>query len=913
MSMKEFKANLRKEFAKDWEKNYKVQELVDRGYQRKTCTKCGNNYWTLDQDRDFCMDSTCAGYTFIGASPTTKTLDYIDTYKAVKKYFNSKGLTSVDRYPVVARWLSDLYFTVASINDFQPYVVNGEVAPPANPLIVFQPCLRFPDIQNVGVSGRHNTSFIMIGQHAFNSKETGEFYWKDQAIAHDIECLEQALGIKQELLDFREDVWAGGGNFGPSIEYFSKGLELGNCVFMQYQQLEGGNYKELATKVIDMGAGLERFNWITTGTPTVYDTVYGPVIEKMKKVANVKIDHDLYKNYAKLAGSLDVDEVDDMEAAKEEVAKELGMTSQDLYSKIVPLQATYAIADHLKTILYAVTDGMLPSNAGGGYNLRLLLRRSFAFNEEHNLNLDFYDIVKGHAAYLKPMDPLLSSQLDLVTNVISEEQKKYKATIEKGKKKVESRILKLKKESKQFSTKELKTLYESDGITPENVQDIGRKNEYNIIIPKDYYDLEDEHQTKKEKLKLSFNIDNYPHTSLMFYEEQKTYKFIAKVVGVEPPYVILDKTYFYPEGGGQASDSGTIDGKKMEYAFKESNVVLHEVEDADKFKVNQEVECQVNEERRLSITRHHSAAHLTNAAARTVLGSHIWQAGAYKDEDKAHLDVTHYKKISDEELKQIEKLVNKWISENIAAKIEVMKKDIAEKEHGFRLYQGGAVPGKELRVLDIPEIEVEACGGTHVESTGDIGFYKILKRENVQDGVERIVYACSLAALKHIHQKEETLKKTSELIGVQEDMVAEGVAKIFNQWKDYRKKVEKMQGQLAESLAESLVEEIKQADLMQKYLDMNIDLVSTITKKLTEANPKAKIIFGCPSFDKQGIELDSSDLIVAYGEDAATAEDNANTKLQSILKTVKGKGGGQKNFARARIENKEELIKFLNP
>src|SRR3990167_3427047 len=242
---------LRESFKKDWEKHYKVASLLERGYSRQQCNKCSRFFWSV-QARELCSDPSCIGYRFIGKKLAKKPLGYVEAWKKIEEYFVKHGHTSVEPYPTVARWRDDLYFTIASINDFQPYVVSGELEPQANPVIVPQPCIRFSDISNVGVTGRHYTNFVMVGQLAFNNKKTGQFYWKDEALAHDIGYM-KALGIEKEKLVFVEDVWMGGGNFGPCIEYFCGGLELGNCVFMQYEVLPGGKSRELSNKVINIG------------------------------------------------------------------------------------------------------------------------------------------------------------------------------------------------------------------------------------------------------------------------------------------------------------------------------------------------------------------------------------------------------------------------------------------------------------------------------------------------------------------------------------------------------------------------------------------------------------------------------------------------------------------------------------
>ena len=197
------KEKLKELFQKDWEKHYKVKALTDKGFVRKKCKNCGNHFWTVDSSRELCADATCVSYEFIGRP--TKRFGYVETWKEIEKYFTKRGHTSVSRFPTVCRWRDDLYFTNASIIDFQPYVVTGEVKPPANPLIIPQACVRSVDIGNVGVTGRHYTSFIMFGQHAFNTKETGLFYWKDECLNYDYDFVTSVLGAKKDEVVFQEE------------------------------------------------------------------------------------------------------------------------------------------------------------------------------------------------------------------------------------------------------------------------------------------------------------------------------------------------------------------------------------------------------------------------------------------------------------------------------------------------------------------------------------------------------------------------------------------------------------------------------------------------------------------------------------------------------------------------------------
>ena len=254
---------------------------------------CEKFFWTLDNSRDFCPDHE--NYSFIGKPPTNKHLDYVNAWKETEKFFRAQNHEIVRRYPVVCRWREDLYFTIASIVNFQRVVGNQVVFElPANPLIVPQMCLRFNDIENVGLSGRHYTGFCMIGQTC-NADAPGG-YWKDKCIDLDFGMLTEGLGIKAEEITFVEDVWMGAGAFGYSLEYFVRGLELGNAVFTEFEGNEN-DYRVMPNKIIDMGAGLERFSWITMGTPTSYDCCFGPVVGKLVDMTGTDTDQEVLNKY----------------------------------------------------------------------------------------------------------------------------------------------------------------------------------------------------------------------------------------------------------------------------------------------------------------------------------------------------------------------------------------------------------------------------------------------------------------------------------------------------------------------------------------------------------------------------------------------------------------------------------------
>jgi alanyl-tRNA synthetase len=904
------KNELRKQFAAEWEKHYKLEVLLQRGYTRQKCVKCSRMFWAKEK-RQMCGDASCIGYQFIGNTPVKKKLDYIGTWKVIEKYFTGTGHGYVKPYPTVARWRDDLYFTIASINDFQPYVVNGELDPPHNPLIVPQPCIRFSDISNVGVSGRHYTNFVMVGQHAFNTSKTGLFYWKEQALTHDLEYL-KALGIPEEEIVFQEDVWAGGGNFGPSIEYFCRGLELGNCVFMQYEVTPSGP-KELSTKVIDMGAGLSRLSWITSGEPTSYETVFGPVIEGMKKKAGVKVDKDLFTRFAKISGSLNEDEVGDLEKEKERVAAVLGISKKELFETLEPLQALYASADHLCTLLFTVTDGMLPSNSGGGYNLRMVLRRVFGFQERYGYDLDYAKIVEGHADYLDYMFPHLKSGVKTTSDVIAEEEKRYRATREKAKTIVINMVKKAKAQADGGSARPradvrsdrpagssigkdaLITLYKSQGIPPEAVIDVASENGVSVAMPGNFYQLVKEGEgeaaspEKGPSVKVLFSdIAALPRTTPLYYTRES--RFRAKILGlVHGKYVVLDQTAFYPEGGGQVADTGTLNGVKVTQVLRQGGVVLHEVTDISKFRSGGDADGVVDVTRRLTIARHHTGAHMLNAACRAVLGPHIWQGGSYKAEDKAHLDITHYRRITNDELAKIEQTANAYVMANMPVVTEVLPRNVAESRYGFRIYQGGAVPGKELRIVSIGDIDHEACGGTHtmISSTGELGCFKIVKRDSVRDGVERIEYKCGSVAVAYVQERERMLREASDVVSVSEGELVRTVERFFSEWKSQRKKIEELSEFMVKEEAADIIAAHSGAPLM-KVLDLDESSLRKLALKIAESGKASACVI-----NHQG------NVVCAAGESSGA---DADAMLRKVLAELGGSGGGSARMAQGKAK-----------
>ena len=797
---KELKAEFKKKCKTTPEQHYPVKTLKDLGFQRKECS-CGTFFWGINHNQKVCGDAKCSGgFRFINDSPAKNKLDYIETWQKFSKMFEELGYTPVKRYPVVARWNPTTDFTIASIAAFQPFVVSGEVAPPANPLVIPQFCVRFGDIDNVGITGSHYTGFVMIGQHAFVPPKD---YDINKYLSHIHKWLSKGIGLKDEEITFHEDAWAGGGNCGPSIEFFSRGLELGNQVYMQYEQTQSG-IQDLKIKVLDMGMGHERVPWFTQGKSTSYETTFPTVAKKLQSITGVKVDAKLMAGFLPKANMLNVDEVSDVEKAWEQIAKSLKVSANELKDAILPLAAQYAIADHTRSLLFTINDGALPSNVGGMYNLRVIARRAFEFIEKYGWNIDLCDVCEWHADYLKPLFPELKENIDSVRKILEVEKMKYLSTKQKVGE-ILGRVL-----SKDVTTDKLIELYDSQGVSPALIVGEAKKQGRIIKVPDNFYALiaarheqkPQEHATEREE---KIDVGDVSATEALYFGDWKLASFEAKVLKIIGNHVILDKTVFYPVSGGQMHDTGTLSRQKVIDVFKQGKIIIHKLEEPPKFKEGNIIKGEIDFERRKQLAQHHTATHIVNAAARQVLGRHINQAGAKKDVEKAYIDLTHFQQVSDDELKQIEKVANDIVKKSVKTNKTFLSRTDAEKKYGMSIYQGGAVPGKLIRIVEIPGIDVQACGGTHLNNTSEAERIILLSTTKVKDGVVRIYFCAGNAADNIENLGKNRIEEISKILKVSDNQIPARAQELFDKWKKARKLVNK--GEKAD---------IKQFDLSSK-------------------------------------------------------------------------------------------------
>ncbi|MFH1056561.1 MAG: alanine--tRNA ligase-related protein, partial [Candidatus Micrarchaeota archaeon] len=524
---------------------------------------------------------------------------------------------------------------------------------------------------------------------------------------------------------------------------------------------------------------------------------------------------------------------------------------------------------------WALADGAIPSNTGGGYNLRLLLRRSFAFNSDYELGLDLLDLMELHAKDLKPLWPEFLERLPELQEVIDLEKQKYADSLKSASNKVREIIMK----KETLSSEKMMLLYESHGITPELVERISQQQGLSLSAPTDFYKKLAEKHVLEKKNEKTKEFEAKP-TKLVYYEQPFAYTLKAKVVASKDDKLVLDETIFYPEGGGQCGDHGWVDGLFVKDTQKQDGIVVHYLEKPHSFTKGKTVSLKLDEKRREDIRKHHSATHVVLQAARRVLGKHVWQAGSRKDEDEGHVDITHYKKITDEEKGEIERLSNEAVRRGLKIKCSFQPRKKVEQKYGFIIYQGGGPPSDMVRLVEIEDWDVQACGGTHCENTKDIGFIKITGIDQVQDGVLRLRYKAGDRALAYVDEQEKFLKEAAGVLSVHLEELPQTVERFFEEWKNQKKELDELWEKNAEHYAREFASKTK----TEQELNAPQRLLEKIVLKTTELNPKASVVL----WNKEGFI-------------AASAGKDSPEDAVALLRSKNAKGGGAKDFARGKL------------
>ena len=908
------------------ESEYHIPFFDEVCYVRKLCPTCGEYYWTLNPDQPMCGESTahgCAAITFINDPPTRKPYSLSEMRETFLSFFERHGHARIKPYPVVCRWRDDLYFTSASIVDFQPYVTNGVIPPPANPLVISQPCMRFVDVDNVGPTfGRHLTIFEMGGHHAFNYPDK-EVYWKDDTVRYHHEFLTKDLGIKSEEIIYKEDVWEGGGNAGPDLESIVRGLEVDTLVFMKFKVVNG-EYIELPIRTVDTGYGIERFTWLSQGTPSCFHAVYGPIIDEIIRMADVaKIDSGLLQKVAQYSGKMVIEKTGDRREARAAVAKNVGIDVDELLRVVGPIESVFAVADHTKSLAFMLAEGVVPSNVQEGYLTRLMIRRTDRLLRTLGIEEKLFDIVDAQINLWSKDFPHLKEMQDEILTMLSVEREKYVQTLDRGSQLTKRVVQELKtKGISQLPQESLVQLYDSHGLTPEVVVETVEKEGIRVNIPDNFYSMvAAQHvqaplKVEEEPIKgLETALSDLPPTRMLYYKDAYIKEFEAKVLKVvENQYVVLDKTAFYPEGGGQPADYGILkfNGAQTDVVDvqKIGNVIVHVVKGQTP-KENVTVTGCIDWNRRISLMRHHTATHVIMGAARRALGQHVWQSGAQKEVEISRLDISHFQRLTMDEIHKIEEYSNDAVMRMMPVETSFKPRTEAERQYGFRLYQGGAVPGKEIRVVKTGDWEVQACGGTHVKNTGEIGLIKILHTERIQDGVERIIFSAGPQALRAIQKDEELLAKVSEKLNTPLEKLEATAERLVTEWKEARRERERLikemvardTGQLAEEITKT--KEIGSLKLVtQEFEPLDTDRMIKTASELVKKDSTMVVVF-------HGKDQKTARIVVMAGKEAVKRGVDARKIANAAAAALGGGGSGRPDFAQGGGTNVEKVSEAL--
>jgi len=928
----------------------------DSDHQCRICSETGLRFWTRDKIRTTCGDTSEDPYSFIG-NPIIQGFpmrgkELKDSMReSFLSFFEERDHQKIDPYPVVARWRDDIHLTIASIADFQPHVTNGTVPPPANPLVISQPCIRLTDVAAVGLSGRHLSTFEMMAHHAFNKPKDGDvIYWIDQCVRYCDSMLVDSFGIDPFDITYVENPWSGGGNAGPALEVIVGGLELATLVFMNLEEYEGGeieikglSYREMDLQIIDTGYGLERFCWAAAGTPTIYEAIYPESVNWLKSlagfeemVADLGLMADtevLLGELSRLAGILNIDVGTDADSLYRRLSERLAdsgleVTVQELKRLTDPLSKIYAIPDHMHAICNMLGDGLVPSNSKAGYLVRMLSRRVCRMKESLDIGVSLSDLGKHHIETNLDSSGFIQNP-DSISVILSLEERRYNEMLRKGESAVRTALNDLPMDSKEVPDETLFRLAEERGLNPEMVVSIAKEAGWSSLgvrvgFAADMASRNAERtkaEAKEKTLESLFRVEGFDPTVQEYHSDTSRTSFDASVIGCsiltdeqietlnlssevdsKPSHsVVLDRTLFYPEGGGQLGDQGKIGGTKVVDTRIEKGVIFHLTDGPIPIG---ETSGEIDQRRRRQIMDHHTAIHVIGGSARSLLGPHIWQAGSSKGERHARIDLTHFSRLTRDDLDSIEDHANEIIDSDIEIEKMLLDRAEADEKFGFQLYQGGPPKHSSIRIIRIGDHDVQACGGTHHDRTGEIGELRIIRCSQVQDGVERLQIVAGETAREHARIQERILNESSEILGVIPEELPSTVSRFFEEWKLQQKKIESLEAEIVRLRTSGTGDDaVTRGGIRYAIMEVEGDVKALMSMlgQLTR-NPSKPTLAVLGSRDGGG------KLIVACTEGTIASEiHNAVQILNEISAHIDGGGGGGPTMAQGGGSNPDGI------
>ena len=850
--------------------------------------------------------------------------------KMYLEFFESKGHLALKSFSLVPKNDNSLLLINAGMAPLKPYFTGQEV-PPRTRVTTCQKCIRTGDIENVGKTARHGTFFEMLGNFSFGD------YFKTEAIHWSWEFLTEVVGLDANRLypsiyeddDEAFDIWNkeigiaperifrfgkednfwehGAGPCGPCSEiYYDRGekygcgkpgctvgcdcdryMEVWNNVFSQFNNDGHGHYTDLIQKNIDTGMGLERLAVVVQDVDSIFD-------------------------------------VDTLQALRNKVCEMAGVKYKEDEKQDVSIRV---ITDHIRSVTFMVSDGIMPSNEGRGYVLRRLLRRASRHGRLLGIQDKFLSklcetVIEGS----KDGYPELEEKKEFITKVISEEEEKFNKTIDQGLSILADMEKALEEQNKNvLSGEDTFKLYDTYGFPIDLTKEI--LEEKNITIDEEGFSKCMNEQ--REKARKARKVSNYMGADATVYDEIDpaiTSEFVGydklkndskvTVLTTEEDVVealsegdkgtiIVDETVFYATMGGQEGDKGYITSPEGEFKvdttikLKGGKIGHVGVMTKGMIKAGDTVTLLVDSEYRADTCKNHSATHLLQKALRMVLGNHVEQKGSYVDPERLRFDFTHFQSMTAEELKKVEDIVNEKIVEAIPVETKIMTIEEAKKTGAMALF--GEKYGESVRVVCIDDFSKEFCGGTHVANTANIRLFKIISEAGVAAGVRRIEALTDKGVLKYYEELEKLVKEASEAAKTESVQLVRRIHTMNDEIKALSSENEKLKAELANNALGDVsdnVVEIKGVKFVATKVD-NVDM-----NELRNLGDKIKNEIGSGVvLVVSAIGSDKVNMIAMATDDAVAKGAHAGNLIKAVASLVGGGGGGRPNMAQAGGKN----------
>ncbi|NLU11402.1 MAG: alanine--tRNA ligase [Tepidanaerobacter acetatoxydans] len=841
-------------------------------------------------------------------------------------YFEGKGHTRVDSSSLIPQNDPTLLFTNAGMNQFKD-VFLGLKSLPYSRAVTCQKCVRaggkHNDLESVGKTARHHTFFEMLGNFSFGDyfkKEAIEYAWefltdvlklpKEQLWVSVFEEDEEAFELWQAYipadrivrLGEKDNFWSMGdtGPCGPCSEiYIDRGEEhscdatecaLGKCdcdrwrelwnlVFMQYSRDENGNMTPLPKPSIDTGMGLERIATVMQGVYSNYDTdLLRPIIAFLENMTGKKYKED-----------------------------EEGLPFR-------------VIADHSRAITFLISDGVLPGNEGRNYVLRRIIRRAARYGKELNLNEPFlYKIVPQVVSLMKDAYPELEKNITYIQKIVKSEEERFLETLSDGLKILYENIEILSKENKkEIPGRTAFMLYDTYGFPIDLTCDIAEENGMSVDVKTFEQLMAKQREKAKAARKEMYEVDELfkilaPLSSSIFvgydtFESSGSVQFILS--GDEPVktcndkvkdiILVLDKTPFYAESGGQVGDTGIIEGKDFLFRVSETHKTpdgkIYHIGKIEKGNINvgDTVLARIDAERRQSISRNHSATHLLHKALKEVLGEHVNQAGSLVDEHRLRFDFSHFSGLTTDEILQVEMKVNNAILKNLPANIYWTTLHDAQEQGAVALF--GEKYQERVRVVCFGDYSKELCGGTHVNFSSEIGLFKIISENSIGSGLRRIEAVCGLNLMQYLYDNLEILNETAQLLKAYPNEITQKIQELQEKIRLQAREIDSLKQQAINS---EVAEILKKAECVNninvisaKTESKDIDDLRKMSDMLRQKIKTGIVALGSCNDDKVLF-------VVAVTDDLTKKGYHAGKIIKNIAQIAGGSGGGRPDFAQA--------------